>query len=603
MDKKTVFVKTKEGDEAMRQRTRLVQRNLRNILIMVDGHASVADLCRRFGDENVAQAALGELLAGGFIAEPANQLDFTVTPPPDDPSEKAEDVPVLTAQVGAPPDQNPVPEPPPTLPPDIEEIELHPPEYESLPPPGLPGESPRHDQPTVSAARGWTERIRAQLAGKLEKSASKPKNAKTKDSGDDPANDAPEQAPTVGGPGISVSLPKLVLIAFVGLAALLLLGLLFYPYGRHLPDIERNASAMLQDPVKVGGIGFNFLPRPHFALNNITVGKEAHLTIASVRAVPDFFSLLGARKVFHELALSDVAVSNAGLGRLALAGAATAEIRRITLNGIRLTIGDVVLSGFGGEVLMTSAGAPEKILLRNADGSLKLDMQPKGEGFLFTASGSNWKTPFKPTLIFQAIEAQGVLQPSQLELSKFDGRAYEGLIEGKAALGWAGGAVLAGNLELKHMNSTRLLSALGSDLLTEGELSARLKLDAKADRLDSLGEALRVGGGFEIKRGAARGFDLIEAARSSGRAAARGGETKFEQLTGVVQYGQQESRLGDLRLTSGLLTAGGNLGIARDGKLSGVVNVELKSSAAVVRMPLAIGGTAKAPQLTQSRGR
>ena len=489
------------------------------------------------------------------------------------------------------------------MPPDIEEIELHPPEYESLPPPGLPGESPRHDQPTVSAARGWTERIRAQLAGKLEKSASKPKNAKTKDSGDDPANDAPEQAPTVGGPGISVSLPKLVLIACVGLAALLALSLLFYPYGRHLPDIERNASAMLQDPVKVGEIGFNFLPRPHIALNNITVGKEAHLTIASVRAMPDFLSLLGARKVFHELALSDVAVSNAGLGRLALAGAATAEIRRITLNGIRLTIGDVVLSGFGGEVLMTSAGAPEKILLRNADGSLKLDMQPKGEGFLFTASGSNWKTPFKPTLIFQAIEAQGVLQPSKLELHKFDGRAYEGLIEGKAALGWAGGAVFAGNLELKHMNSTRLLAALGSDLSAEGELSARLKLDAKADRLDGLVEDLRVGGGFEIKRGAARGFDLIEAARSSGRTAARGGETKFEQLTGVIQYGQQESRLGDLRLTSGLLTAGGNLGIARDGKLGGAMNVELKSSAAVVRMPLAIGGTAKAPQLTQSRGR
>jgi hypothetical protein len=601
VDKKTVFVKTKEGDEAMRQRTRLVQRNLRNILIMVDGHASVADLCRRFGDENVAQAALAELLAGGFIAEPANQLDFTSTHSPDTPAEKAEDVPVLTTQVGAPPAQNAAPSRLPpcrrrsgnrTAPASMNPCRRH-----------FGRQSAKRDPPSASAGRGWTERIKAQLAGKLEKSASKPKKAKTRDSGDEQANDAPEPAPIVGGPGISVSLPKLVLIVFVGLAALLVLTLLFYPYGRHLPDIERNASAMLQDPVKVGEIGFNFLPRPHIALNNITVGKNAHLTIASVRAIPDFFSLLGARKVFHELALSDLAVSNDGLGRLALAGAAPAEIRRVTLNGVRLTIGDTVLGGFGGEVLMTSAGVPEKILLRNADGSLKLEMQPKGEGFLFSASGSNWKTPFKPTLTFQAIEAQGVLQPSRLELNKVDGRAYEGLIEGKAALGWAGGAVLAGNLELKHMNSTRLLAALGSDLSAEGELSARLKLDAKADRLDGLVEALRVGGGFEIKRGAARGFDLIEAARSSGRAAARGGETKFEQLTGMVQYGQQESRLGDLRLTSGLLTAGGNLGIARDGKLSGMMNVELKSSAAVVRMPLAIGGTTKAPQLTQSRGR
>ena len=63
MDKNTVFVKTEEGEEAVRQRTRLVQRNLRNILIMVDGNATVADLARRFGDETTTQHALAELLA------------------------------------------------------------------------------------------------------------------------------------------------------------------------------------------------------------------------------------------------------------------------------------------------------------------------------------------------------------------------------------------------------------------------------------------------------------------------------------------------------------------------------------------------------------
>ena len=58
MDKSTVFVKTQEGEEAMRQRTRLVQRNLRNILIMVDGQADVGDLAKRYGDEATTQAAL-----------------------------------------------------------------------------------------------------------------------------------------------------------------------------------------------------------------------------------------------------------------------------------------------------------------------------------------------------------------------------------------------------------------------------------------------------------------------------------------------------------------------------------------------------------------
>lgn len=595
MDKKTVFVKTREGEEAMRQRTRLVQRNLRNILIMVDGHATVAELARRFGDENAAQAALAELQAGGFIVEVAGTLDFTSAQPNDATEEKAEDVPVLTTQVEPPPALSAATGPPASLPPVIEEIELSAPEYESLPPP--------RREPPVAAGPGWMDRIKALFAAKAEKPTARPKKTQKKDSEDEQAIDAPDLAPIRRGPGISVNRPLLALFVVVGIAVLPALTFVLYPYGRHLPDIERNATAMLQDPVKVGDIGFSFLPRPHIALSNITVGKDAHLTIASVRAVPDFLSLLGSRKVFHELAFNKVAVKDTGLGRLALAGEAPAEIRHVTLNDLRLTVGDAVIGGLGGEVRMTAAGAPETIRLRNADGTLKLEMQPKGEGFSIAVSGNAWITPFKPNLTFQTLDVQGVLHPSRLDLSKVDVRAYEGLIEGKAALDWAGSAVLAGDLELKHMNSTRLLAALGSDLSAEGELSARLKLDARADRLGKLAEALRVDGSFEVKRGAAKGFDLGEAVRSTGRGATRGGETKFEQLTGMVEYGPQECRLGNLRLASGLLTAGGNLGIAGSGHLSGAMNVELKSSAATLRMPLAIGGTTKDPLLIPSRGR
>lgn len=604
MDKNTVFVKTKEGEDAVRQRTRLVQRNLRNILIMVDGNATVANLARRFGDETTTQHALAELLAGGFIVESASQLDFTSPLPADAAEGRGEDLPILTTEVEPQAAKDPVPEPPPP-PPVIEEISLHAPEYESLPPPLEAASWPKREPLPVAAGPGWAERIKALFAGKTAKPADRTKKSREEEYEEPIGGADPE--PVGRGMNLKVGWPVLALIAVVGIAVLPALTLALYPYGRHLPDIERKASAMLQDPVKIGDIGFSFLPRPHIALRNITVGKDAHLSIAAVRAMPDFFSLLGEKAVIHELVLDKVAVKGAGLGRLARAGAGSGgmpmDIRHITLNDLSLRAGDAFLGGIAGEVKMSATGSPENILLRNAEGTLKLEMQPKGEGYRIAASGSGWKTPFKPNLTFQAIDVQGQLQASRLVLDKIDGRVHEGLVEGKASLDWVGSAALTGSLELKRVDATKLLAALGSELSAEGDLSASLKLDAKADSLGKLAEALRVDGSFEMKRGVAKGFDLGEAVRSTGRGATRGGETKFEQLTGRVQYGPQECRLGNLRLASGLLTAGGSLGIASGGKLSGAMNVELKSSATTLRVPLAIGGTTKDPLLTPSRSR
>ncbi len=589
MDKNTIFVKTKEGEEAVRQRTRLVQRNLRNILIMVDGHATIADLAKRFGDENAAQAALAELQASSLIVESSDTPDLDATLPPEDLGDLADDLPILTRQI----DSDPVKSPDAELeqqsmpPPVIEEIELPAPEYESLPP-SQHAASPIPSEKQSTSGPGWAERIRALLVRKKEERTMAPVD--------------PE--PIVRGTS-AISWPILVLFACISAAVLLALTLVLYPYGRHLPDIEKMASAMLRDPVKVGGIGFSFMPRPHIVLRNITVGKNAHLTIASARAMPDIFSLLGEKKIFNELSLERVSVKGMGLGRLAQAdaGGNAAELRHITLSNLSLTAGGILFSGFSGEVVMSGKGTPEKILLQNVDRTLKLELQPEGAGYRIAASGSNWKSPFKPMLTFVAIDAKGELRDSRLELSGIGGRAYEGLIEGKASLDWGSGAVLAGNLDLQHMNATKLLAVLGTDLSAEGELWVRLRLDAKADNLGKLADALHTEATFEMKRGAVKGFDLGEAARRTGNAPTRGGETKFEQLTGSLQCDPQGCRLGGLRLSSGLFKANGNLSIAGNAKVSGGVEVELKSSAATLRIPLTISGSTKDPLLTSGRSR
>ena len=68
MDQKLIFAKTPIGDEAVRQSTRVVQRNLRMVLVQVDGKLTVAELGVKIGDPRLVEGALSELEEGGYIA-------------------------------------------------------------------------------------------------------------------------------------------------------------------------------------------------------------------------------------------------------------------------------------------------------------------------------------------------------------------------------------------------------------------------------------------------------------------------------------------------------------------------------------------------------
>src|SRR5512139_2147599 len=68
MDKNLIYAKTPIGDEAVRQSTRVVQRNLRMLLVQVDGKLTVAELGNKLGDQKMVERSLRELEEGGFIA-------------------------------------------------------------------------------------------------------------------------------------------------------------------------------------------------------------------------------------------------------------------------------------------------------------------------------------------------------------------------------------------------------------------------------------------------------------------------------------------------------------------------------------------------------
>ena len=83
MSDERIFFKTTAGEAAVRERTRLVQRNLRTVLILVDGLADIGALKAKAGDATLVDAAIIELEAMGLIEtrDGSRAVETGVAPP------------------------------------------------------------------------------------------------------------------------------------------------------------------------------------------------------------------------------------------------------------------------------------------------------------------------------------------------------------------------------------------------------------------------------------------------------------------------------------------------------------------------------------------
>ena len=69
----------------------------------------------------------------------------------------------------------------------------------------------------------------------------------------------------------------------------------------YIPQIEKEISARLKEPVKISGLRVAALPLPHATVDGITVGKTGEIKVGKVTVTPDLWSLLGPTKVIKSI--------------------------------------------------------------------------------------------------------------------------------------------------------------------------------------------------------------------------------------------------------------------------------------------------------------
>lgn len=351
--------------------------------------------------------------------------------------------------------------------------------------------------------------------------------------------------------------------------------------------VEREASAALGAPLKLGRLSVDLWPLPAVAADDVRVLTKPALTVGRVEARPGYAALLAGR-----LEIATLVVKKAVLPQTAIAALGAAMDKKPKAKAQPAPSSS------------SSSGSAMDMLPRRAVFEDITWIDEKGQRITVNANADLGSDGLLDEAGFRIV--QGRLAGTHGKVER-DGEQWPlrvdiggGTIIGKLQLqpGKAGARVLSGQLATENVEVAALTAP--SKSLT-GKLQAQTTLRSEfrdaAQAVDVLNTQTR----FTVRDAVIDGLDLHKAVQTVGLS--RGGITRLDALAGQVATQGKAVHLTNLVATSGSLSATGNVSISASQALSGRINVDLtRGDKGALGVPLVVGGTVDDPSVTLTRG-
>jgi uncharacterized protein involved in outer membrane biogenesis len=412
-------------------------------------------------------------------------------------------------------------------------------------------------------------------------------------------------------------------LGFAAMALLLLLAAVVFGLQRWVGSAdfrsraEAQALAALGVPVRLGSIDVAVWPLPAVALGGLSVQSKPPVTLERVEVRPKWPALLRGRLEVATLVVRKAVLPQRGMDAILLAlakkkqtaspaapapkpvaGEVEAETdlswlpRRTVLDDVTWVSESGAQTALDGEARLGDDGLPDSASLRLIRGNLQglkaeLKREPATAGAASAASapvtpaGEQWAL---------RIDVGGGKVEGKLGLQRIQAKNSREL-------------VVQGQLTTQDVE-VGALTAPNKPL--SGRLEASTSLNARAATTAGLADALRTQTSFTVRNALLHGIDLAKAVKTVGLS--RGGETPLDVLSGQVTTQGKAAQLANLVASSGILSASGNVAVSPAKVLSGHVSVSLAGDSKIgnalggaVAVPLVVGGTLDAPEVTLSR--
>jgi AsmA-like C-terminal region len=535
MDQNLVYAKTPIGDEAVRQRTRVARRNLRMVLVLVDGKMTVGELGAKLNDPSLVENALHELEQGGYIAPSLEAVSVW------------QESKLWLDQLKAPVGSSPSPR-----------------SLSQLDSPGASSRSSTFDRPILPAE------VTTDVAGPTTHAAS----------------------PRLRRLQLTYMGFGLIAVVLVTMAVFV-----FFPYDRFKPAIENELARIWQVPARVGGVRLILLPQPGLLLSDVRVGEGGESVFEKIR-VHSLFAMLGSGvhslsriEILGGTVNADhlVGLSPADNGRRK--SIQKWLMQQVVVENLSVAAGPLTLRQLSGEVSFRADGGIEKVFLQTVDNTLRVTAEPTLLGPRLMIEGFGWRPTDAPPVTFESLHATGLLQKGRLVVNSFDMQTFGGVLRGNWLVEWNQGLVMAGNATLERVDCRRMTALFVPSLALEGDLMGNFRLRGAGSDWDSMWASMDAALDAMVLRGVLNGVDLGEAARRGRGSTVRAGSTKFDRLKVNVTIDPRQIRGRNLAMNAGMFTATGQFVATRDRQVESSLQVTMQTSVSSLTQAVTVSGT------------
>lgn len=353
---------------------------------------------------------------------------------------------------------------------------------------------------------------------------------------------------------------------------------------------EREASTALGVGVTLSRIEVDVWPLPAVGLAGVQIQTRPVLTLERIEVRPAWRGLLQGRLELATVLVRRASLPQAGVDALLQAlqkkkhatpvsrgpeaeNATNFQYipRRTVLDHVTWVSARGASMTLDADALLDAQGLPDDVSIKMLQGQLK------GATARLQRQGNDWT-------VAMVVGGGTVKGTVQLQPAPKAGAAFS----------------LKGQLETRAVEVAAVASTAPPVL--SGRLDATTTLSARTASLGALADVLQTQSKFTVRNAVLHGIDLAKAVKTVGLS--RGGQTPLDTLAGQVSTQGRTVQLTNLVASSGVLSASGNVTVAPSRALSGRVSVDLAAAAlgSAVAVPLGVGGTLDAPEVTLTRG-
>ena len=345
-------------------------------------------------------------------------------------------------------------------------------------------------------------------------------------------------------------------------------------------------------------------------MNDIAVGKAQEVRVKRVEVIPTLSSLFSATKVIN-LKMSEPTIKQSALALLSKlsnkkpetdGGATAVNIHHVNVEALQFDWPNSKYPIINVDANLNNINALESAKLETVDGALKADITPNDGGHLILVTLKKGHRLLGCLYLLILVH----LKANQLEIPNVDVTHYSGKLTGNAVVSWEKSWRASGKFNVANLSVKEPSSLVRKSVYLSGNLFGNGSFLGNAKDAGQLADNLTANFKFKVNNGVLHGLDLVKVASLLIKQSNNGGSVEFEEFSGVLDMAKgtgnaNQYHLHDLKISSGLLAATGEVKVKSNKAIDGAVEVEVKSSVNLVAIPLVVSGTVSNPVILPSK--